>query len=300
LVLLTLLNDGTVISIAYDNVIPSKKPEAWRLWVITGISIAVGAVATIGLFGQYFLYTIPNSHSNNFFGYKFHDSCYYSQGPFPGLNETQKAAIAMLDTHKHPICNPNCNGYDQTTHDCGEYVGWSETITVVYLCLSIGGQMTVFVSRTKHSFWSRRPGYVMLIACFAAQVVATVFCAYWPLSLKINAYISVPNTTGGVTPLQVTMKFIDWKMCGFIWVYSLIVFVIQDFVKVYCFYSFDNDANPEVDLQEIKKKRKPFLPVLNIFKKKKGKGKKDKEDKEDKEKDKKKKEVRKSSSKKEY
>jgi len=278
LVLLTLLNDGTVISIAYDNVIPSKKPEAWRLWVITGISIAVGAVATIGLFGQFFLYTIPTSSSHkNFFGYKFSDACYYSEGPFPNLDISN---YTNLNTHKHPICNPLCPGFGTDLRDplsCGDYVGWSETITVVYLCLSIGGQMTVFVSRTKHSFWSRRPGYIMLIACFAAQIVATVFCAYWPLTLKIPAYISVPDNRGGVKPIQVIMKYIDWKMCGFIWVYSLIVFVIQDFVKVYCFYSFDNDANPEVDLQEIKKKRKPFLPKFNIFKKKSNKDKEKKE-----------------------
>jgi H+-transporting ATPase len=36
LVALTLLNDGTVLSISYDKVIPAKKPEAWKLPIITG------------------------------------------------------------------------------------------------------------------------------------------------------------------------------------------------------------------------------------------------------------------------
>jgi len=42
LVFLTLLNDGTVLSISYDKVIPSKKPEAWKLPLITAVSFVVG------------------------------------------------------------------------------------------------------------------------------------------------------------------------------------------------------------------------------------------------------------------
>lgn len=271
LVLLTLLNDGTVISIAYDNVIPSKKPEAWRLWVITGISIAVGAVATIGLFGIYFLYTLSSDTSHkNFFGYKFSDQCFYSK-VFPA-NGNQSAIFSP-----HPICYPLCPGYEPISKSCGEYLGWSETITVVYLCLSVGGQLTVFVSRTKHSFWSRRPGYVLLVACIIAQIIATVFCVYWPLKLGITAYIGVPDHVGHkVIPFQVVMKGIDWKMAGFVWVYSIIVFFVEDLTKVYCFYSWDNDNTPDVDIQEIKRKRKPFLPAVKSFFSKKKKSKKEK------------------------
>eukprot|EP01114_Cavostelium_apophysatum_P020000 TRINITY_DN658_c0_g1_i4.p1 TRINITY_DN658_c0_g1~~TRINITY_DN658_c0_g1_i4.p1 ORF type:complete len:466 (-),score=177.05 TRINITY_DN658_c0_g1_i4:40-1437(-) len=271
LVLLTLLNDGTVISIAYDNVIPSKKPEAWRLWVISGISIAVGTVATVGLFGIYFLYTLSSKTSQkNFFGYHFSDQCYYAHGPFPEV-------AGYNVTFPHAICAPMCPGFEKHNMSCGDYVGWSETITVVYLCLSIGGQLTVFVSRTKHSFWSRRPGYVLLIACLLAQVVATVICVYWPVKLGITAYIGVPHhnadDTKRVDPVQVVMNGIDWKMAGFVWAYSLVVFFVEDLAKVYCFYSFDNDNNPEVDIQAIKKKRKPFLPAFTrLFKKKKATG----------------------------
>jgi len=279
LVLLTLLNDGTVISIAYDNVIPSKKPEAWRLWVITGISIAVGAVMTIGLFGQFFLYTISSATSHkNFFGYKFSDQCYYSHGPFPNTTEM----------YSKPICFNGCPGWDEEKKSCGDYVGWSETITIVYLFLSISGQLTVFVSRTKHSFWSRKPGWVLLIACMAAQVVATFFCVYWPLSLGITAYIGVPWAGDGkIHPIQVVMKGIEWKMAAYVWICAIIVFFAEDLTKVYCFYAFDNDAKPEVDLQEIKKQKKPFLPKLReLFGggDKKKKAKKDKDEKKDKKK----------------
>lgn len=45
LVLITILNDGTIISIAYDNVVPSKKPETWDLPRIYWISSTLGLVA---------------------------------------------------------------------------------------------------------------------------------------------------------------------------------------------------------------------------------------------------------------
>jgi len=217
---------------------------------------------------------LTHGKGEKFFGYKFSELCYYSHGPFPAGNTTNPLIYNYGNiTYGHPICNPSCPGnFDLDFKNCGEYVGWSETITVVYLCLSIGGQLTVFVSRTKHSFWSRRPGYVLLIACLAAQVVATVFCVYWPVSLGITAYIGVPDNNHRIHPMQVVMKGIDWKMAAYVWIYCLIVFFAEDLTKVYCFYSFDNDDRPDVDIQEIKRKRKPFLPaVQSLFKRKKSK-----------------------------
>jgi H+-transporting ATPase len=33
LILITVLNDGTLISVAYDHVVPSRQPEKWNLKV---------------------------------------------------------------------------------------------------------------------------------------------------------------------------------------------------------------------------------------------------------------------------
>merc|ERR1711959_455819 len=48
LVLITVLNDGTIISIAYDNVEPSATPERWELPKVFMVSLVLGAVACIG------------------------------------------------------------------------------------------------------------------------------------------------------------------------------------------------------------------------------------------------------------
>jgi len=134
-------------------------------------------------------------------------------------------------------------------------------MTVVYHVLSVGGQLTVFVARTKHSFWSRRPGYTLLTACVFAQVCATFLSVYWPVSFKISSYVGLPTGKDGTNvPHNITMHGIGWKMAGFVWVYCLIWFMIEDLVKVYFYYSLDNDNKPDVDIKQIKKDRKPFLP----------------------------------------
>ncbi|RMX66309.1 hypothetical protein DD238_003744 [Peronospora effusa] len=54
LVLITILNDGTIISIAYDNVVPSKRPESWNLpriyWVATTLGLIAVASSLLLLF----------------------------------------------------------------------------------------------------------------------------------------------------------------------------------------------------------------------------------------------------------
>lgn len=47
LVIITVLNDGTIISIAYDRVTVSQKPEKWQLPIIFMTSGILGLVATI-------------------------------------------------------------------------------------------------------------------------------------------------------------------------------------------------------------------------------------------------------------
>lgn len=47
LMLITLLNDGTLIAIGYDNVVPCKTPEKWNLRVLFFIGSVLGGVACI-------------------------------------------------------------------------------------------------------------------------------------------------------------------------------------------------------------------------------------------------------------
>jgi H+-transporting ATPase len=55
IVLLALLNDGAILSIAYDNVLYSNKPEAWNMRLVLGIASVLGVVGVVATFGLFYL-----------------------------------------------------------------------------------------------------------------------------------------------------------------------------------------------------------------------------------------------------
>src|SRR5277367_6809526 len=55
IVMLALLNDGAILSIAYDNVIYRMKPEAWDMRMVLGISTVLGIVGVISAFGLFYI-----------------------------------------------------------------------------------------------------------------------------------------------------------------------------------------------------------------------------------------------------
>jgi H+-transporting ATPase len=55
IVMLALLNDGAILSIAYDNVLYRKQPEAWNMRLVLGIATVLGVIGPIAAFGLFFL-----------------------------------------------------------------------------------------------------------------------------------------------------------------------------------------------------------------------------------------------------
>jgi H+-transporting ATPase len=55
IVLLALLNDGAILSIAYDNVRYRNQPEAWNMRVVLGMATVLGLVGPIAAFGVFYL-----------------------------------------------------------------------------------------------------------------------------------------------------------------------------------------------------------------------------------------------------
>jgi len=50
-----LLNDGAILSIAYDNVHYKDKPEAWNMRMVLGISTVLGVIGVVAAFGLFYL-----------------------------------------------------------------------------------------------------------------------------------------------------------------------------------------------------------------------------------------------------
>ncbi|MGO9543592.1 MAG: plasma-membrane proton-efflux P-type ATPase [Rhodomicrobium sp.] len=55
IVMLALLNDGAILSIAYDNVHYKDQPEAWNMPVVLGIATVLGIVGPMAAFGLFYL-----------------------------------------------------------------------------------------------------------------------------------------------------------------------------------------------------------------------------------------------------
>ncbi|MEO7588684.1 MAG: HAD-IC family P-type ATPase, partial [Arachnia sp.] len=54
IVMLALLNDGAILSIAYDNVRYRSQPEAWNMKLVLGIATVLGVVGPIAAFGLFY------------------------------------------------------------------------------------------------------------------------------------------------------------------------------------------------------------------------------------------------------
>lgn len=55
IVMLALLNDGAILSIAYDNVHYKDKPESWNMHMVLGVSTVLGVIGVVAAFGLFYL-----------------------------------------------------------------------------------------------------------------------------------------------------------------------------------------------------------------------------------------------------
>jgi H+-transporting ATPase len=55
IVMLALLNDGAILSIAYDNVHYKDKPEAWNMRMVLGVATVLGVIGPVAAFGLFYL-----------------------------------------------------------------------------------------------------------------------------------------------------------------------------------------------------------------------------------------------------
>ena len=55
IVMLAVLNDGAILSIAYDNVHYKDKPESWNMRLVLGISTVLGVIGVVAAFGLFYL-----------------------------------------------------------------------------------------------------------------------------------------------------------------------------------------------------------------------------------------------------
>ncbi|XP_071915205.1 plasma membrane ATPase 1-like isoform X1 [Coffea arabica] len=143
--IIAILNDGTIMTISKDRVKPSPLPDCWRLGEIFATGIVLGgylAVMTVIFFWA--------AYDTDFFPHKF------------GVATLHKTAhdVGMATLHK-------------TEHD-----GFRKLASAIYLQVSIISQALIFVTRARSWSFVERPGLFLGLAFVGAQLIATLIAVY--------------------------------------------------------------------------------------------------------------------------
>ncbi|EFJ34065.1 hypothetical protein SELMODRAFT_83063, partial [Selaginella moellendorffii] len=161
--IIAILNDGTIMTISKDRVKPSPSPDSWKLKEIFATGITLGTY--LALITVLFFYLVQET---NFF----------------------QRVFRVSDISGKP----------------------TELNSAVYLQVSIVSQALIFVTRSRSWSYVERPGFLLLAAFAAAQLVATIISAHLHLGFaKIHP--------------------IGWKWCGVIWLFSIVFYIPLDIIK---------------------------------------------------------------------
>ncbi|AES92277.1 putative proton-exporting ATPase [Medicago truncatula] len=159
--IIAILNDGTIMTISKDRVVPSPLPDSWKLKEIFATGIVLGGY--LALMTVIFFWAMKE---NDFFPDKF--------------------------------------GVRKLNHD--------EMMSALYLQVSIVSQALIFVTRSRGWSFLERPGALLVIAFFIAQLIATIIAVY---------------ANWGFAKVQ----GIGWGWAGVIWLYSIVFYIPLDVMK---------------------------------------------------------------------
>jgi H+-transporting ATPase len=108
IVMLALLNDGAILSIAYDNVHYKDKPEAWNMRMVLGVSTVLGIIGVVSAFGLFYLgervFNLDRAHIQTLMYLKLsvagHLTIFLTRtrGPFWSIRPARILMIAVFGT----------------------------------------------------------------------------------------------------------------------------------------------------------------------------------------------------------
>ncbi|PON38028.1 P-type ATPase [Parasponia andersonii] len=172
--IIAILNDGTIMTISKDRVKPSPLPDSWKLKEIFATGVVLGTYMAIMTVVFFWL-----AHETDFFSQAF------------GVKPI-KGNLAELNS-------------------------------ALYLQVSIISQALIFVTRSRSWSFVERPGFLLIGAFIAAQLVATAIavCANWEFA---------------------RIQGIGWGWAGAIWVYSIVTYFPLDVLKFIIRYALSGKA----------------------------------------------------------
>ncbi|KAL4559239.1 hypothetical protein LXL04_031374 [Taraxacum kok-saghyz] len=176
--IIAILNDGTIMTISKDRVKPSPLPDSWKLAEIFTTGVILGsylAMMTVIFFWA--------AYKTDFFPRTF------------GVPTLEK-----------------------TAHD-----DFRKLASAVYLQVSTISQALIFVTRSRTWSFVERPGWLLIVAFFIAQLIATLIAVYANWSFA-------------------AVEGIGWGWAGVIWLYNIIFYFPLDLIKFFIRYALSGRA----------------------------------------------------------
>ncbi|PKI39760.1 hypothetical protein CRG98_039805 [Punica granatum] len=139
--IIAILNDGTIMTISKDRVKPSPSPDSWKLSEIFTTGIVIGGY--LALMTVIFFFA---AYETNFFPDHFN--------------------VKNFNKHKHNISDPDTKKLLD-----------KQLASAVYLQVSTISQALIFVTRSRGWSFMERPGLLLVAAFIIAQLLATSLSA---------------------------------------------------------------------------------------------------------------------------
>ncbi|KAE8782674.1 ATPase 8, plasma membrane-type-like [Hordeum vulgare] len=194
--IIAILNDGTIMTISKDRVKPSPTPDSWKLKEIFATGVVLGTY--MALVTVLFFYL---AHDTEFFPETF---------GVRSIRENEKEMMAAL-----------------------------------YLQVSIISQALIFVTRSRSWSFVERPGALLVIAFFVAQLLATCIAVYanWEFC---------------------KMQGIGWGWGLSIWAFTVVTYIPLDILKFIIRYALSGRAWNNINNKASRHSQLHPLPTNSI------------------------------------
>uniref|UniRef100_A0A7N1A414 Plasma membrane ATPase n=1 Tax=Kalanchoe fedtschenkoi TaxID=63787 RepID=A0A7N1A414_KALFE len=176
--IIAILNDGTIMTISKDRVKPSPHPDSWKLKEIFTTGVVLGGY--LALMTVIFFWA---AYKTDFFPRTF---------GVRSLEQKINEDFKMM-------------------------------ASAVYLQVSIISQALIFVTRSRSWSFTERPGFLLVLAFFIAQLIATLIAVYanWKFA---------------------SIEGIGWGWAGVIWLYNIVFYIPLDLLKFFIRYVLSGRA----------------------------------------------------------
>ena len=194
LILMTVLNDGTLITIAYDRVQPSHQPEEWQLPEVFAAAVSLGVVAcgsSLLLLRMALATAVPDSFFVSYLGLR-------------PLDYGEIVALLFLKISVSNFLTVFCARHTVRSRRCPSNA---------FLFLAAGhtdAQKKLFA--LQGWFWSSTPHWMLASGAVLSAAVSTLLASFWPSSLDPPVQGLATGGAGLWIPVALAFSVFFWLL----------------------------------------------------------------------------------------